>query len=204
MGMPTLVILTWMRGWRRAIAVVASVTTVSTTRRGSTASAASWASTATSGSPSLPQTPANVSQWPCTSEGLLKWESVKWKVRSPCPSLQQSSCFSAGQGALWILFVILLAKSSGDICRVKVCRSVPRIPLAWGEGKRDDSFTFSYCYFWRGKAASCFHVLLVWWLLQPQNQVPQPAGVKPINSIAHQFVFAAAAGGHGRTDRNTS
>lgn len=122
MGMPTLVTSTWMRGWRRAIAVAASVTTASTTRRGSTASAASWASTATSGSPSLPQTPANVSQWPCTREGLLKWERVKRKLRSSCPSLEQSSCFSEGQGALWILSVILFAKCSGDICRAKVCR----------------------------------------------------------------------------------
>lgn len=122
MGTPTLVILTWLRGWRRAIAAAASVTTASTTRKGSTASAASWASTATSGGPSLPQTPANVSQQPRTTEGLLKGEIVKPKVRSSCRSLEQSSCFTEGLGALWILFVILLAKSSGDICRVKVYR----------------------------------------------------------------------------------
>lgn len=88
MGTLILVILTWMRGWRRAIAVAVSVTTVSTTRKGSTASAASQASTGTSGSPSLPLTPANVSQKPFTGKMLLKWEGVKGKVTSSCPYLE--------------------------------------------------------------------------------------------------------------------
>lgn len=99
MGMPTPVTLTWMRGWRRATAVVVSATTVSTTQRDSTASAASQASTETCESPSLPQMLANVSQQPLTDVRLLLSRRLS-KVRSSCSDLERSSCFSEGWEAL--------------------------------------------------------------------------------------------------------
>lgn len=59
MGMLTCVILTWMHGWPRGIAVVESVITVNTTLKGSIASVASQASTEISEGLSLSQMPAN-------------------------------------------------------------------------------------------------------------------------------------------------
>lgn len=171
-GMLTLVILTWMRGWHQAIAVAASATTVSTTQKDSTVSAASRASTGTSGSHSLPRTPANVSQQPFTSKVLLKWEGDKGKTFLPLPreiclllcmtGSSLNSLFDAVHKKQWCGFAGWKPADTVD-------KSIPRIPVALGQGKRDYSFTFS-CYFWRAKAASCLYVLLIWWLLQPQKQ----------------------------------
>lgn len=149
MGMPTPVTLTWMRGWHQATAVVVSATTVSTTQRGSTASAASQASTETCESPSLPQMLANVSQQPLTDVRLLL-SGRPSKVRSSCSCLEQSSCFSKAWGVLSSMqfefsYLCCLQKAmmrfAGQKPADAVDKCIPRIPVGWGQGKKDESLT---------------------------------------------------------------
>lgn len=137
-GTPTLVTLTWMRGWRRAIAAAASATAASTTPRGSTASAASWASTGTSGSPSLPQTPANVSQRPATACFLKGKVSDERRDLLAPPRSNLLASVKGGEffeSSLWYYLQKAVVIFAGWKSADAVDKSVPRISAAWGQGR---------------------------------------------------------------------